>query len=306
MDPLGVAERVRAELKSCSILADLGNRQMKTENQRRSDRVIIKMPVRVTAVNVTGQKFSEEGHTLTISRHGATIALNQNLTPGLPVTIRPFMSERESGAVVLGQMGGQSDVHIYGIALQEPDVNLWGIQFPPLAESEEGLVRLLLECSACKTREVVHLNELETEVFEGNQSLPRSCVECGAWTVWLQTPVELPTGHSGGRSKTVLEASVALVSRARNRRKHVRVHVKMKACIRHPGFEEEIVEVQDVSRGGFSFASSKKYIEGSRIEVALPYSGGKANIFVAARISRARDNPGKELTQYGAQYLRPH
>jgi hypothetical protein len=49
----------------------------------------------------------------------------------------------------------------------------------------------------------------------------------------------------------------------------------MKACIRHPGFEEEIVEVKDLSRGGLSFISSKGYIEGSRIEVAVPYSKGK-------------------------------
>ena len=65
------------------------------------------------------------------------------------------------------------------------------------------------------------------------------------------------------------------MDREQNKRKHVRVQVKMKACIRHPGFEEEIVEVKDVSRGGFSFVSSKGYIEGSRIEVAVPYSGGE-------------------------------
>ncbi|MGA8343195.1 MAG: PilZ domain-containing protein, partial [Candidatus Sulfotelmatobacter sp.] len=119
-----------------------------------------------------------------------------------------------------------------------------------------------------------------------------------------QTSSELPAGHSGVQSKTVPESSVALMDREQNKRKHVRVQVKMKACIRHPGFEEEIVEVKDVSRGGFSFVSSKGYIEGSRIEVAVPYSGGKANIFVAARINRAQELPGKGLTKYGAQYVR--
>jgi hypothetical protein len=276
---------------------------MKAESQRRSDRVIIKMPVRVSAVDVSGQKFSEQGHTLAISRHGATIALNRKLTPGLPLTICPAMSKRESSALVMGQMGGQSGVYVYGIALLEPNVDLWGIQFPPLAESEEGLVRLLLECSACKAREVVHLNELETDVFEGNHSLPRSCSQCGTWTIWSQTPNKLPAGHSGVQSKTVPESSVAPADRAQNKRKHVRVQVKMRACIRHPGFEEEIVEVKDVSRGGLSFVSSKEYIEGSRIEVAVPFSEGKANIFVAARINRVQDQPGKGLTRYGVHYF---
>ena len=68
------------------------------------------------------------------------------------------------------------------------------------------------------------------------------------------------------------------MDREQNKRKHVRVQVKMKACIRHPGFDEEIVEVKDVSRSGFSFVSSKGYIEGSRIEVAVPYSGGSKHL----------------------------
>jgi PilZ domain-containing protein len=277
---------------------------MKTENQRRTDRVLIRMSVQISAVDVTGKKFSEEGHTLTINRHGATIALHRKLTPGLHLTICPVTSKRESSALVMGQMGGQSDVYIYGIALLEPNANLWGIQFPPLAESEEGLARVLLECNACKAREVVHLDELETDVFEGNHSLPRSCSQCGTWTIWRQTSNELPVGDSGVQYATTPESSVGVMDRGSNKRKHVRVHVKMKACIRHPGFEEEIVEVNDLSRGGLSFVSSKTYIEGSRIEVAVPYSIGKANIFVAARINRAQEFPGKRPTKYGAQYIR--
>jgi PilZ domain len=274
---------------------------MKTENQRRTDRVVIRVLVRISGVDVTGEKFSEQGHTLTISRYGAAVALNRKLAPGLRLTIRPATSKKESSALVMGQMGGQSVVHVYGIALLEPTVNLWGIQFPPLAESEVGLVRLLLECSACKAREVVHLNELETEVFETNHSLPRSCNQCAMWTLWRQTPSELP-GHPGAQSETVLESSIARRDHPQNKRKHVRVRVKMEACIRHPGFEEEIVEVKDLSRGGLSFVSFKDYIEGSRIEVAVPYSKGKANIFVAARINRAEELQRKGLTKYGAQY----
>jgi hypothetical protein len=262
------------------------------------------MPVRISAVDVMGERFSADGHTLTINRHGATIAVNRKLTPGLHLTICPVASKKESRALVMGQLGGQSDIHVYGIVLLEPHTNLWGIQFPPLPESEEGLARLLLECGACKAREVVYLDELETDVFEGNHSLPRSCTQCGTWTLWSQTPNELPVGDAGVPFTTVAGCSVGLVDPAHNKRKHVRVHVKMKACIRHPGFEEEIVEVKDLSRGGFSFVSSKAYMEGSRIEVAVPYSKGKANIFVAARINRAQQVPGKELTRYGAQYIR--
>ena len=274
---------------------------MITEHQRRTDRVNIKMPVRVSAVDATGQKLSEQGHTLTISRYGATIVLNRQLVPGLHLTIRT--SNGESSAVLLGQIGGQSGVHVYGIAFLEQSVNLWAIRFPPLAESESGLVRLLLACSVCKASEVVHLNELETDVFEGSQNLPRSCSQCNTWTIWVQIPSELPAELSGAQPKILPESSVALVNEASKKRKHVRVKVDMNAYIRHAGFEDEIVKVNDVSRGGFSFVSSKEYIEGSRIEVSVPYSGGKANIFVAARIIRVQGLAGKEQTRYGARYI---
>ena len=277
---------------------------MKTENQRRTDRVMIRMPVRISAVDVTGENFSEEGHTLTVNRHGATIVLNRKLTPGLHLKLCPITSKKESSALVMGQLGGQSNIYVYGIALLESNANLWGIQFPPLPESEEGLARLLLECDACKAREVVYLNELETDVFEGIHSLPPFCSQCATWTLWSQAPNELPAADSGVQMTPGAESSVVPVGHARNKRKHVRVQVKMKACIRHPGFEEEIVEVKDLSRGGLSFVSSKAYIEGSRIEVAVPYSKGKANIFVGAPINRARQVPGKELMKYGAQYIR--
>jgi hypothetical protein len=269
---------------------------MKTEIQRRTDRVNIKVPVRVSAVDAAGQKLSEQGHTLTISRYGATIVLNRNLVPGLRLTIGT--SSGESSALVLGQIGGQSGVHVYGIAFLEPSANLWGIHFPPLTDSEKGLVRLLLQCSVCKTCEVVHLNELETDVFDGNHNLPRSCSQCDTWTIWLQTPNELPDQQSGAQSKILPESS-----RTPKKRKHVRVQVKMKAYIRHAGFEDEIVNVHDVSRGGFSFVSSKEYIVGSRIEVTVPYSGGKSNIFVASRINRVQDLAGKGLKMYGAHYI---
>jgi len=277
---------------------------MTTKDRRRSDRVVIRMPVLVSGVDAKGETFSEKGYTLTINRDGATIALKGNLTPGLPIIILPAASKKGATAQIIGQLGGELEVHVYGIKLLEPRTNIWGIQFPPLAESAEGLALILMECSACKTREVVHMSEIETSVYEGNHSLPRSCSQCGAWTRWLQTSNELSAVQSEAQSTAGGESSVAAEGRTRNKRKHVRVQVnKMKACIRHPGFGEEIVEVKDLSRGGLSFVSSKSYIEGSKIEVAVPFSEGKSNIFVSARINRSQQPLGKGLTKYGAMYV---
>jgi len=205
--------------------------------------------------------------------------------------------------IVVGQIGGQAGGYVYGLALPQQGEDLWDIRFPPLAESDACLVQLLLQCAVCQTREVVYLNELETEVFEGNGHLPRSCTQCAEWTRWKQTPHELPDRHSGVPDKPVPEPSLAKADRRQNKREHVRVRAAMRVCVRHPGFEEEIIAVEDASRGGLSFVSAKGYLEGSIIEVALPYSSAGANIFVAARINRAQKLFGKGLTKYGVAYI---
>ena len=40
------------------------------------------------------------------------------------------------------------------------------IEFPHIAESQEAVARMLLECTYCRAREVVYLNELELRGFE--------------------------------------------------------------------------------------------------------------------------------------------
>ncbi len=280
--------------------------QVKPEGKRRTHRVAIVVRIEILGADANGRDFSEQARTVAISRHGATIVLGRKLVPGQQVTIRRVATQKEANAAVVGQIGGQPGSYVYGVASLDPSVNLWGIEFPPLAESEKGVVKLLLECTACDAREVVYLNELETEVFEGSRSLSRSCKHCAAWTVWKQTSRQLPAERPGAQADAVPQPSSAAEDRTQSIRKYVRVPVKMKACIRHPGFGEEVVKVENVSRGGLSFISSKGYLEGSRIEVAVPYAGGRANIFVAARIIRAQQLPAKRVTKYGAAYIKAH
>jgi hypothetical protein len=80
-------------------------------------------------------------------------------------------------------------------------------------------------------------------------------------------------------------AATAVVARTANRRRDVRTRVSFTACIRQVGTTgEEIVECDNISKGGFSFRGRKAYAENSAIEVAVPYSPGGHAIFVAAVI----------------------
>lgn len=279
---------------------------MQEKQVRRSDRVWLSVPIKVSGADFTGDAFVEQTKTLVISRHGATIVLSKKLNPEQGLTIRPLSAEKEAEFRVVGQMGGQAGSFIYGVALREQSLNVWHIEFPPLTESEKAVGRVLLECSHCQTREVTYLNELELEIFDANESIKRSCKSCASPTLWGPAMRELPVEPLPSQAQSSVVSAVTPVPQARTQeeRKEIRTKLKMTVCIRQPGFGEEVTVTEDVSRAGLGFRSRKQYLEGSRIEIALPYRPEAGNIFVPARIAHVAELPGGEPTRYGARYVK--
>lgn len=88
-----------------------------------------------------------------------------------------------------------------------------------------------------------------------------------------------------------------------NRRKHPRMKVNYKACIRRSGFPDDIVACEDMSRGGICFRSRRQYFERSAIEVAVPYSPGSQAIFVPAEIAWVQELAKEKQYKCGVAYL---
>ena len=138
--------------------------------RRTSDRVSLSFPIVVSGADIaTGHDFVENGRTLLISRTGGTIVLTRVLGPEQTIFIKCAATQKEGEARVVGQLGIQLDCHIYGVAMLDPGVDLWGIRFPDLSEAEKALGRLCLQCITCGSREVCYLTEVELEVFDVNQ-----------------------------------------------------------------------------------------------------------------------------------------
>ena len=292
---------------------------MTLERLRRSDRISISIPVEIFGADFTGEHFVEHCKTVIVSRHGATIIVSRKLAPDLELILKRPGTKKEALVRVIGQIGGQHEGYVYGVALMDNTVNLWNIYFPALSDSQSAVGRALLECSRCKNREVVYMNEVEAEVYEANLALQRSCNACGNSSVWKTVPAELadepgPSIPAEGQAPSAgsapaqpdgdqlppHEPPTAVISR----RKDLRIKSNMPACIRQPGFDEELVTCDDISRGGLVFRSAKRYFLGSRIEVANPYAAGAANIFVPARIVFTQELPKEGVYKYGVCYLK--
>ncbi|HUK53060.1 MAG TPA: PilZ domain-containing protein [Candidatus Binatia bacterium] len=294
---------------------------MSLERLRRSDRVSISIPVEVFGADFSGEHFVEQSRTVLVSRHGATVVMSRKLGPDLELILRRPGTKKEALVRVVGQIGGQHDGYIYGLALMDQNVNLWNIYFPALTEGQSAVGRALLQCGRCKNREIVYMDEVEAEVYEANLCLQRSCSQCGHSSIWKAVPGELmdeplppaeaaagdaeqAAGEGTAASESAVEAPPEPPPPVVSRRKNLRIKSNMPACIRQPGFDEEVVTCEDVSRGGLCFKSGKRYFLGSRIEVAIPYAAGAANIFVPARIVYTQELTKEGAYKYGVSYLK--
>jgi len=273
---------------------------------RSTDRVALVIPIQIFGADVEGRAYTEEARTLLVSRNGALILVNRNLTPQDEITIRHESTGKEAAAQIVGQVRKEADGFVYGVKLLDPSTNLWDINFLPLSESESAVGRTLLECAKCRLREVVYLEEFESEVYHVNRYIYHPCKRCRESTIWNETAYE-PTEREQKIAwpPLVPPPEHAPAPRSKEERRHARIHCNLRACIRYKqNYEEEILEVNDVSRGGICFNTRKYLAPGTKIEIAIPYSPGMANIFVPAEIVRVKAIPDKNLYECGAAYLK--
>jgi hypothetical protein len=276
---------------------------MPSEGLRRSSRIPREIAILLVGSDMEGKMFAEETKTVLLSRHGAGIVSQYALYAEQELILRRLDTNKEAEIRVVGQLGADGKLYTYGVAFLNPEMDLWGIKFPSMTDSEKVASRVLIQCSSCKTRETVEQIDLEADVYLVNEGIVRSCKKCGSSTFWKQAtddasgePVAVETAPPPEAEEkevpvemlvgAALEPAPAPKSSGRieNRRKHVRTKVNFKACIRSYAFGDDIVTCEDISRGGLRFKSRKEYIAKAEIEVAAPYSPGTQSIFVRAQI----------------------
>jgi hypothetical protein len=269
-----------------------------------------------------GKIFSEETTTVVLSRHGAGILSRYVLSAEQELILRRLDTDKEAEVRIVGQLGSHGESHTYGVAFLNPEMDLWGIDFPSMTKSENEASRVLLQCSGCKAREMIEQSDLESDVYLVNEGIIRSCRICGSSTFWKRAtgdaagePVKLENTPPQAEEivepvETVPAASpdpapaAQSAGRAENRRKHVRTRVNFQACVRSYTFGDDIVACEDISRGGLRFKSRKQYVEKTEIEVAAPYTPGTPDIFVRAEIVRVVELKQEGRFRCGVRYAK--
>lgn len=311
--------QARAHLNLSANRVNVEPKQVPGLTVRRSGRISKEIAVLVSGSDADGRQFSERTKTLVLSRHGASLLSHHKLVPEQEFFLRSLSNNREIEVRVCGEIGEREDGYIYGVAFVDPRVDFWEVEFPPSQNLPISLTPMTLECTGCKARVAVRFDAMEMDVYAVNDGVIRYCRHCLISTVWKRAMGEAvpakaadPKPEPPPEPKQEVQAAPVVKTPATpppaaaaipNRRRERRTKLKCSACIRCSGASEDVVECEDMSRGGFGFRSSRQYPEETMIEVAIPYTPGGTSIFVPARIANVRElQPGK-LFRYGAAYL---
>src|SRR5216683_1539499 len=100
-------------------------------NRRRSQRVLMTIPVRVSGQNVLGSPFEEETHTRAISAHGALILVSAQVYRGQRLTLSNVQTKAALECVVAHIDKRRGEHPQVGVEFALPNPMFWHVAFPP-------------------------------------------------------------------------------------------------------------------------------------------------------------------------------
>ena len=261
--------------------------------------------IEVFGTDLTGCPFTERTRTLTVTRDGGTIGLDKKLAPDSELIVRNPITNEEAVVRVVDLIRDDDVlVQVYGITFVDSTSNLWHAQCKEVEPNKTAV----LECSRCHCVAAFLVSGIELEILEAKRTARRFCKCSVSTTIWNQTDRRVTEPRAAARAasdrREHIRIGVTSASVPQERRKVRRTAMKVPAFIR-TGQLEDVVECEDLSRGGFSFKSQRTYFAGMPIEAAVPYAKGSVNIFVPARISY-RQQLSAGLYKYGVEYVKPN
>jgi PilZ domain len=272
--------------------------------KRRSDRILLTIPLSVEGTDGNGRTFQANAQTLVLNRHGGRVRVSRRLEAGQTVRIVNLVSRRSTDFRVMGPVSPFSDQGgEYGVEYLRPMEDIWGIQFPPLRDGESEKSNALLECRKCGQVSLVPVSLVEVEVLETSGILTRHCETCGATSQWSHTRKQISMPEPPGVPGEVPGKALSPPARENERRRFRRVSLQLPVRICDYDGGVEVTRSENISKGGFCFVSEKGYQLGQGIMVTCPYNSTGENIEVRARVVSCSETKGNSRKVYGVQFL---
>ena len=264
--------------------------------KRRSQRLMLRIPIEVTGTGPDGVTFKEKTHTLTVNRHGAGIALLTPIRVQSVLTITNTTNMRSSSFTVVTRIEkSTTGVPEWGIESAGLDPDFWGINFPydsPRSVHGEN-VGVVLECQRCQSRIAAQMTPEQFKSLSSQPVLRRHCSKCVGTTDWT---LNLSRGESRGAAASRPGVLPSATSAGAYQRRSNRVNIKLPVLVRL----EDVGETENISKTGVCFTTTLEMTIGDRVRLTVGYLPGRDAKEVAARIVWKRRAPGEQRAFYGA------
>jgi hypothetical protein len=99
--------------------------------RRKSQRVLLRVPVQIRSAQGVAPAFEEETHTLQVSAHGALVAASKPLTKGQKFLLKNLHSSAVQECVVAYTGDRVEGRHAVGLEFSVANPQMWSIEFPP-------------------------------------------------------------------------------------------------------------------------------------------------------------------------------
>lgn len=104
---------------------------MPYSQERRSERVLLDVPIVIQGVSEGKQPFREETFTLTVSAHGALVMLENKVAPGQRIVLMNPKNWEEQEARVAFVGPDRAGLAQVGIEFSRPSPQFWSLTAPP-------------------------------------------------------------------------------------------------------------------------------------------------------------------------------
>ncbi len=113
-------------------MSTLNIRPTQVANQRRSQRILLSVPLRVSGKRVNGTLFVEHTKTLIVNAHGALLQLQEPVREGQKLSVRHVTTGEEIPCTVVDLSPGANGVAEVGVQFAQANPHFWRVSFPPV------------------------------------------------------------------------------------------------------------------------------------------------------------------------------
>ena len=104
---------------------------MQERNQRRSERVVLRVPLQLSAKMPDGRRISIEVHSLVVNAHGGLLDVGMEMLSGQQVILSNPRSEKVASGKIVRVEASEEGRFSVAFAFEFPAPSFWPVSFPP-------------------------------------------------------------------------------------------------------------------------------------------------------------------------------